>query len=112
MQETRYPIDARKFETILARRGLKKVNVGRVCGFSGTIFSKAYDRGYFTESMVANLDMFFNIKYKDYALDSKAQNTEQSNTNAIPAISDDCKKALYSTVYNAVFDALIDAFKS
>lgn len=108
----RYSVDPEKMEAILARRGLKKSNIARVCGFNPTMFAKAYERGYFMPAAVIQLEQYFNIRYKDYAADTKAETRKAQEDNKQQVIAPNNDKTLYEIIYKAVFDAMTDVFKA
>ena len=107
----RFPIDPEKLEAIIARRGLKKSNIAKVCGFNPTMFSKAYNRGYFMPATVIQLEQYFNIRYKDYASAEKDEVYKPTEDKRQFAAQDN-NKTLYEIIYKAVFDAMTDVFKS
>lgn len=94
------PIDGKKFESALKRRGIPMQQASREIGFASSYLGNCVALGRIRKAAVHTLKSLYNIEYNDIAPDSK---TEEKHEPTNPVID---YGMMYKTIYGAVYEAV------
>ena len=94
-------IDSDKMEHALQKRGLKKARVSREIGRTDSYISQICNKGEIAVATLKMLDVLYNIKADEIALDDNKAETNDKQYENTP------NRELYDTIYKAITDAFV-----
>lgn len=103
-------IDSEKLRKILISRGLKASDVSSEMGHGKNYFSDSFRRGTLSRHAVIYLENTYNIKLKDYQVESKKEIIQNKQDKKEMLFSEMTNKQVYQLMYSAFYHAVKKAW--